>query len=195
MDNIESYRWLFFLDHPDIKITQVSNFIEWIFVTDNYIFPNVFNRHRSWKLYHRYFVKSYAYLDSDPTAMPRVLGDVTAVGVPAATHCACFEQRSKLDGDLSDLGGLTSICSATTGSHDDPTAICGDLAAFAYRSEIAVLCGLGIKHKTKTWLSAWKVRYQHYILWEEQFNTFRPRQTGRHIPDDILKCIFLNENI
>ena len=29
-------------------------------------------------------------------------------------------------------------------------------------------------------------------LW---LNTLRPRQNGRHLPDDILKCIFLNENI
>ena len=27
------------------------------------------------------------------------------------------------------------------------------------------------------------------------FNTLRPRQNGRHFPDDILKWIFLNENI
>ena len=27
------------------------------------------------------------------------------------------------------------------------------------------------------------------------FNTLRPRQDGRHFPDDILKCIFLNENV
>ena len=26
------------------------------------------------------------------------------------------------------------------------------------------------------------------------FNTFRPRQDGRHFPDDIFRCIFLNEN-
>ena len=26
------------------------------------------------------------------------------------------------------------------------------------------------------------------------FNTLRPRQNGRHFPDDILKCIFLNTN-
>ena len=25
-------------------------------------------------------------------------------------------------------------------------------------------------------------------------NTLRPRQYGRHIPDDIFKCIVLNEN-
>ena len=27
------------------------------------------------------------------------------------------------------------------------------------------------------------------------FNTLRPRQNGRHFPDAIFKCIFLNENV
>ena len=27
------------------------------------------------------------------------------------------------------------------------------------------------------------------------FNPLRPRQNGRHFPDDTLKCIFLNENV
>ena len=27
------------------------------------------------------------------------------------------------------------------------------------------------------------------------FNTLRPRQNGRHLPDDIFKCIFMNENV
>ena len=27
------------------------------------------------------------------------------------------------------------------------------------------------------------------------FNTLRPRQNGRRFPDDIFKCIFLNENV
>ena len=27
------------------------------------------------------------------------------------------------------------------------------------------------------------------------FNTLRPRQDGRHFPDNIFKCIFLNENV
>ena len=26
-------------------------------------------------------------------------------------------------------------------------------------------------------------------------NTLRPRQDGRHFPDDIFKCIFLDENV
>ena len=29
----------------------------------------------------------------------------------------------------------------------------------------------------------------------QSFNTSRPRQNGRHFPNDILKCIFLNENV
>ena len=27
-----------------------------------------------------------------------------------------------------------------------------------------------------------------------EFNTLRPRQTGRHFPDDIFRSVFLNEN-
>ena len=27
------------------------------------------------------------------------------------------------------------------------------------------------------------------------FNTLRPKQNGRHFPDDIFKCIFFNENV
>ena len=29
----------------------------------------------------------------------------------------------------------------------------------------------------------------------EHLNTLRPREDGRHFPDDIFKCIFLNENV
>ena len=37
-----------------------------------------------------------------------------------------------------------------------------------------------------------------YIEWgkhQSHFNTLRLRQNGRHLPDDIFKCIFLNENV
>ena len=30
---------------------------------------------------------------------------------------------------------------------------------------------------------------------QSYLNTLRPRQNGRHFPDDIFRCIFLNENI
>ena len=32
-------------------------------------------------------------------------------------------------------------------------------------------------------------------LTEKWLNTLKPRQDGRHYPDDIFKCIFLNENV
>ena len=36
----------------------------------------------------------------------------------------------------------------------------------------------------------------NYLLFSclRSLNTLRPRQNGRHFPDDIIKCIFLNEN-
>ena len=33
------------------------------------------------------------------------------------------------------------------------------------------------------------------LPWDYQVSTLRPGQDGRHFPDDIFKCIFLNENI
>ena len=33
------------------------------------------------------------------------------------------------------------------------------------------------------------------VTWCIGFNTLRPRQNGRHFPDDIFKWIFLNENV
>ena len=35
------------------------------------------------------------------------------------------------------------------------------------------------------------------LMWVPQnhVNTLRPRQDGRHFPDNIFKCIFLNENV
>ena len=34
-----------------------------------------------------------------------------------------------------------------------------------------------------------------YIARPQCVNTLRPRQNGRHFPDDIFECIFLNENV
>ena len=36
--------------------------------------------------------------------------------------------------------------------------------------------------------------YDEVVSWI-WFNTLRPRQNGRHFPDNIFKCIFLNENV
>ena len=39
-------------------------------------------------------------------------------------------------------------------------------------------------------------RHGSYLFLQLQcVNTLRPRQNGRHFPDDISKCIFLNENV
>ena len=35
----------------------------------------------------------------------------------------------------------------------------------------------------------------HYTGLLTSFDTFRPRQNGRHFPEDILKWIFMNENV
>ena len=32
-------------------------------------------------------------------------------------------------------------------------------------------------------------------VYDSNFNSLRPRQNGRHFADDILECIFLNENV
>ena len=40
-----------------------------------------------------------------------------------------------------------------------------------------------------------QVNYRIYPWWWLKFNTLRPRQNGRHFPDDIFKWIFLNENV
>ena len=44
-----------------------------------------------------------------------------------------------------------------------------------------------MKYSARKWLKF----VDHTI----SFNPFKPRQNGRHFPDDIFKCIFLNENV
>ena len=40
----------------------------------------------------------------------------------------------------------------------------------------------------------WQIIRSSYLS-ASLFNTLRPRQNGRHVPDDIFKRIFLNENV
>ena len=47
---------------------------------------------------------------------------------------------------------------------------------------------------------SWYISCKFFKLWVnfpecQWINTLRPRQNGRHFPDDIFKCIFLNENV
>ena len=48
-------------------------------------------------------------------------------------------------------------------------------------------------------LPKWLLRWLKYFVLplpiDTVINTLRPRQNGRHLPEDIFKCIFLNENV
>ena len=43
--------------------------------------------------------------------------------------------------------------------------------------------------------SCWDNGFDTLESADNMFNTWRPRQNGRHFEDDIFKCIFLNENV
>ena len=70
---------------------------------------------------------------------------------------------------------------------------------------------LSVPNYTLTHKQAYRAIFQHTaqevlghregLYWQsltldmqDSFNTLRPRQNGRRFPDDIFKCIFLNEN-
>ena len=48
------------------------------------------------------------------------------------------------------------------------------------------------KDQQKNAMALYEVRAREEY---QNINTLRPRQNGRHFTDDILKCIFLNENV
>ena len=57
--------------------------------------------------------------------------------------------------------------------------------------------------RSTCFVQLWKQMYfycnWHWLIhkfheYRQTFNTLRPRQNGRRFPDDIFKCIFLNEN-
>ena len=64
--------------------------------------------------------------------------------VSAATESRLFRACSKLGDDFGDLGDLTAICSAAMALYEISQRPPGDLAYFANRSEVAVLCNWGI---------------------------------------------------
>ena len=43
--------------------------------------------------------------------------------------------------------------------------------------------------------TATQMAARNYMIFANSFNTLRPRQNGRHFPDDTLKRIFLNEKV
>ena len=172
--------------HTSFRFYQVN------YVIGNYIFPKVFTDiHQTSYFecghlitgiinfnllvptqYRRYFVKFYAYPDSNPTAMLRAPWATSlrchgALGVPPATlrRVCCDAMATCFRGDLTALVlsmfktwwrprrpwrpycDLQRCHGALQRSHNDPAAISGDLADFADRSEVAVLCDWGI-----TWI-------------------------------------------
>ena len=159
-------------------------FIEWIFVTGNYIFQSFYRYtprvvvwmrsfdNRNHKLY---FIGAetvspifcqilrISWQRSYCDAM-RSLGDVTAMSrdtwradrdptarllrcysvlFPRRPHCACFEHVQNLAATSATLETLlwsAALPRRSMRSHNDPATISGDLADFADRSEVAVLC-------------------------------------------------------
>ena len=54
---------------------------------------------------------------------------------------------------------------------------------------------LAVKRFTTQWLGALQQRHFQRFRCQVRWSLNTPRQNGRHFADDILKCIFLNENI
>ena len=80
---------------------------------------------------------------SDPTArLLRCYGDL----FPQRPHCACFEHVQNLAAILGTSLRSAALPRRSVRFHNDPAAISGDLADFADRSEVAVLCDWGITH-------------------------------------------------
>ena len=66
---------------------------------------------------------------------------------------------------------------------------------WAYQVTIAAKMALGTTRLALSKLSFGE--YSNISCWwlANCIKTLRPRQNGRHFPDDIFKCIFLNENV
>ena len=77
------------------------------------------------------------------------------------------------------------------------------------------LSSFSLSNVLSKWVVPWHQPLKHILAWQmlnqyrdalrtppsvdvsldcANFNTLRPRQDGRHFPDDIFRCIFLNEN-
>ena len=62
-------------------------------------------------------------------------------------------------------------------------------------SVILPVSGLGSAGVTMTWDEYGKYSSQQWRILHIWINTLKPRQDGRYFADDVLKCIFLNENV
>ena len=56
-------------------------------------------------------------------------------------------------------------------------------------------CGISPRNKLEEYATGFTNAILKSLLVDCHFNTLKPRQYGRQFPDDIFKCIFLNENV
>ena len=184
---------------------------KWSYVSFTLTHPNVARNHRrSWQPYWRDFVCLLEYIYSisplwttschfENGQRDRVISEVTRRvnverlkdGGITLVHVSTLWRGS----------GLSSSQSGTHG-HDEDFSW-GNMHIHLY-IKLCLRCADG--HALICWLQmAWHLvpghqqppcwlHYAHNVT-QITFNTLRPRQNGRHFPDDIFKCIFLNENI
>ena len=73
------------------------------------------------------------------------------------------------------------------------------IAAFSGETKSKFMTKLGAFHKmyaaTYPYFHVYRWLIYQWFVYMLPLNTLRPRQNGRHFPDDIFKCIFWNENI
>ena len=80
-------------------------------------------------------------------------------------------------------GAPESISVKVVVHHRYRTSLCGGMILSCLHDMISYISNMVS--------SSWNGPHVCY----QYFNTLRPRQNGRHFPDDIFKCIFLNENV
>ena len=107
---------------------------------------------------------------SDPTArLLRCYGDL----FPRRPHCACFEHVRNLAATSATLETLLRSAALPRRSmrfHNDPAAISGDLADFADRGEVAVLCDWGIMSASKIFHFPLLIIFKQIVqLWTCQY--------------------------
>ena len=66
-----------------------------------------------------------------------------------------------------------------------------------FHFQFSINCRSGCLNKLHGWTITFHRKQWMWLLIHVPIpvNTLRPRQNGRHVTDDIFKCIFLNENI
>ena len=77
----------------------------------------------------------------------------------------------------------------------DTNSMSGLLTEWCHLANCGLVTPYGNIDLDQHWFSLWLVAEWHQAITWGTVNTLRPRQNGRHFPDDIFKCIFLNQSI